>query len=282
MNQIKKKVESVKMKLIETILNKMIKVSKNQKKFLIMAVESIISMYGRVNYRSLERQSSCNEKRFRRWFKKKFDFAEFNEIAISETIKIGDEMIAAFDPSFIEKNGNKTSGGGTYWDGSNSQAKKGLEVSVCSLINVSESEAFTLKAMQTPSMEEIKSNNENDTRIDFYLNFALKQLPILKKFTNHFVADGFFSKTKFVNGIVEGGMHFVGKLRKDANIKIPYSGEKKICRGRPKKFNGKCDIDSLEGFSFDCKIDDETMLYSGKFFNEAFDRNIKVVAEVKR
>ena len=93
MNQIKKKVESVKMKLIETILNKMIKVSKNQKKFLIMAVESIISMYGRVNYRSLERQSSCNEKRFRRWFKKKFDFAEFNEIAISETIKIGDEMM---------------------------------------------------------------------------------------------------------------------------------------------------------------------------------------------
>lgn len=270
------------MKLVEIILNKMVKVSKNQKKIIIILVEAIISMYGKVNYRSLERQTGCAEKRFRRWFNKKFNFAEFNEIAMSETIKFGDEIIAAFDPSFIEKNGNGTCGGGVYWDGANSKAKEGLEVSVCSLINVSKSESFTLEAIQTPSMEEIKSNNENDTRIDFYLNFVLKLFPTIKKYAKYFVADGFFAKAKFVNGIVGGGMHSIGKLRIDANLKILYSGEKKIGRGRPKKFNGKCDIDSLEGFSFDCKIDDETMLYSGEFFNEAFDRNLKVVAEIKK
>src|SRR5271157_3701380 len=98
------------MKLLETILDEMSNVSKPQKKFFIILIKTIISIYGKVNFRSLSRYSGIAEKTFRRSFKNVFDFVEFNSRAIDKIITSDDEVVAAFDQSFEGKSGNNTWG----------------------------------------------------------------------------------------------------------------------------------------------------------------------------
>jgi hypothetical protein len=40
------------------------------------------------------------------------------------------------------------------------------------------------------------------------------------------VADGFYSKYKWVTGVVQLGFHSIGRLRSDANLKFLYDGPK--------------------------------------------------------
>ena len=96
------------MKLVEMILNEMIDESKTQKKFITLLAQTIVSMYGRINFKSLSRHSETSEKTFRRWFKKPFNFGYFNSRAIKKVILAETEAIAAFDQSFITKAGKST------------------------------------------------------------------------------------------------------------------------------------------------------------------------------
>lgn len=272
------------MKLVEMILNEMNNVSKNQKNFFILLMQTIISMYGRVNFRSLSRYSDASEKTFRRWFKFPFDFSYFNSKAIEKVITLETEIIAAFDPSFLSKAGKFTWGKAFFWNGTASRAEKGLELSLCALIDVGKNIAYALEAAQTPSISDIKGEIASDeaTRIDFYLSFVEKLSQFLLKYTKYFVVDGFFTKKKFVDGIVGKGFSVIGKLRIDANLRMPYKGEQKKGRGRPKKFAGKCNIQELNGFDFESNIDDENKLYSGIFYHASLERMIRVVAVVSK
>lgn len=271
------------MKLVEMILNEMNNVSKYQKNFFILLMQTVVSMYGRINFRSLSRYSDASEKTFRRWFKLPFDFSDFNSKAIDKVIA-GVEVIAAFDPSFLSKAGKFTWGMAFFWNGCASKAEKGLELSLCALVDVGKNIAYALEAGQTPSMSEIKGEMASDevTRIDFYLSFVERLSQLLLKYTKYFVVDGFFTKKKFVDGIIALGFFLIGKLRIDANLLIPYKGEQKKGPGRPKKFAGKCNIQELNGFTFESDIDDETKLYSGTFYHVSLERMIKVVAVISK
>lgn len=273
------------MKLVEIILDEMINVSKSQKKFVIFLTQTITSMYGRVNFRSLSRYSDLSEKTFRRWFKVPFDFVDFNSRAIDKVIAQESEIVAAFDPSFLSKAGKKTWGKDSFWNGSASKAEKGLELALCCLVDVVSNIGYALSAEQTPTTIEIKKllgADEADeiTRIDFYLNSIKNVRDKILKYSGYFVADCFFAKKKFVDGITALGFHFICKLRADANLKMLYTGEQRKGRGRPKKYAGKCNINELQSFTFDQDVDDEIKLYSGIFYHASFEREIKVVALV--
>lgn len=41
------------------------------------------------------------------------------------------------------------------------------------------------------------------------------------------VADGFYSKYKWVTGVVQLGFHSIGRLRSDAHLKFLYDGPQK-------------------------------------------------------
>jgi hypothetical protein len=47
------------------------------------------------------------------------------------------------------------------------------------------------------------------------------------------VADGFYSKYKWVTGVVQLGFDAIGKLRCDANLKFLYDGTVPRARGTP-------------------------------------------------
>jgi len=271
------------MKLLEMILGEMINVSKPQKKFMTSLIKTMVAAYGKINFRSLSRYSGLAEKTFRRWFKQVFDFVEFNSRAIDKVVNPRNELIAAFDQSFDGKAGKLTWGRDYFWNGCASKAEKGLELVLCAIVDLNENTAYALAAEQTPPTERTSDGkkikkNDDLTRMDFYLSCVEKVRLKILKYTKYFAFDGYFAKERFVNGVVEMGFHFIGKLRCDANLKLLYTGEQRKGRGRPRKFAGKCNINELQGFSFNCDVDDKTKLYSGIFYHPALGRNVKVVA----
>ena len=271
------------MKLLESILDEMIDVSKPQKKIFRIVIKTIISIYGKVNFRNLSRYSGVAEKTFRRGFKKVFDFALLNSKAIDKVVTPADELVAAFDQSFEGKSGKETWGKDYFWNGCASRAEKGLELVLCAIIDIGKNTAYALAAEQTPASEKTEGQKtqkkvDDYTRIDFYLSCVKRLHTTILKYTKYFAFDGYFAKKKFVDGIVEMGFHFIGKLRCDADLKILYSGEQKKGCGRPKKFVGKCKLSELQDFTFERDIDDKTKLYFGTFYHVSLERKIKVVA----
>lgn len=172
------------MELISIILDQMSEVSKSQKVFFGIIIRMFQSMTGKINFRSLGRYGNIAEKTVRRWFKKSFDFAKFNTIAIQE-LEPFQEAICAIDACFLEKAGKLTYGLEHFWNGCASKAQKGLETSLASIINVRTKAAYSLLMQQTLPIAEIRSLfGENATRIDFYIDTLKSLVEPIKKFTN--------------------------------------------------------------------------------------------------
>ena len=53
------------------------------------------------------------------------------------------------------------------------------------------------------------------------------------------ITDGYYSKRKFLDGVRALGMHQIGKLRHDANLRYLYQGPGRPGPGRPKLYDGK-------------------------------------------
>jgi hypothetical protein len=53
----------------------------------------------------------------------------------------------------------------------------------------------------------------------------------------YWVVDGFYSKKKFVDGLIALNLHLIGKLRSDADMRYLYTGEQKS-RGAHRKYDG--------------------------------------------
>ena len=107
------------------------------------------------------------------------------------------------------------------------------------------------KANKTPKETRI-------TRIDIYLDHVKRDTKRLLGKIRYLVADSFYAKTKFINGVVEHGMHVVSKLRHDADLRWLYTGEQKA-KGRPRKFADKVRFDDLSRFELAGEIDGQRM-----------------------
>jgi hypothetical protein len=266
------------MELISIILDQMSEVSKSQKAFFGIMIKMFQSMSGKINFRSLSRYGNLAEKTVRRWFKKSFDFAKFNSIAIQE-LEPFKEAICAIDACFLEKAGKLTYGLDHFWNGCASKAQKGLETSLASIINVTTKTAYPLLMQQTLPTNQIRSLfGEDATRIDFYIDTLKNLTEHIKKFTNFVVCDAFYTKKKFVDGVTDLGFTFIGKMRSDANLKNIFIGEYKKGPGRPKKFESKCNLETLNDFEFEKNVDLKTNLYSGIFYSQSLEKKVKVVA----
>jgi len=59
---------------------------------------------------------------------------------------------AAIDASFSPKSGRSGYGLDWFWNGSQGQAERGLEILLLALVDVTHNSAYTLKAYQTPTL----------------------------------------------------------------------------------------------------------------------------------
>jgi hypothetical protein len=261
--------------LLKTILQQMSSITAPQRKFMLALFPLIFSLHGRINFSNLSRYSDFNPKTFSRWYRREFDFVEFNRLILAPVINSDDELIAATDCSFIPKNGNHTYGIGKFYNGVRGKAEKGLEISTIALVNVTENTAYAISTQQTPA-----TNVDDETRVDFYLT-QLKQIRnALPPQVRRLVADGYYSKKKHIDGVTALGLQQIGKLRYDANLRWLYKGEQKP-RGRKRLYDGKVKLDELERFEFAGEMDN-SRLYTAVVNSPHFDRNLRIVLIIKR
>ncbi|MDP2100483.1 MAG: transposase, partial [Methylobacter sp.] len=298
------------MHLIEPILQQMSSMAKPQRKFMFILLTAMTYLPGRVNFRNLGRYTSLNEKTFSRWFRRPFDFVTFNLLSLKGLPDNG-EWVAAIDASFSPKSGRTSYGLDWFWNGSQGQAERGLEISLLALVDVTHNTAYTLSAYQTPALPkapkapkvatESAANTEDKvaqdadkktktkatktpketrtTRIDIYLDHVKRDTKRLLGKIRYLVADSFYAKTKFINGVVEHGMHVVSKLRHDADLRWLYTGEQKA-KGRPRQYAGKVCFDDLSRFELAGDIDGQHV-YTAVVNAPTFKCNVRIVYVVR-
>ena len=238
----------------------------------MMSLLLVLSVFqGRATYRNLSRYSSMSEKRFSRWYARDLNFSNFNAQLLRQTLPTDGDRIAVIDASFLSKSGCHTEGLGWFYNGSAGQTQRGLEISMICMVDIPSNTAYALDACQTV-------DKADKSRTESYAQQLVAQAPVLKSQGIRYVAaDAYYSKESFVFPLLETGLHVVGKLRADANLRwineAPYRG-----RGRPKQFDGKVDLtDAYQKFEAIGELEPGVDLYTKVVYSVMLKRNIRVV-----
>ena len=255
--------------LISNVIDKLSNINQWRRDFLIETLILFMSIRGRINFLQLARYGKHKEQRYRQQFEKPFDFLAFNkELTLSQG---SGRYAIAFDPSYVAKSGKKTPGVGWYWSGCANRAKWGLEIGGLAAIDIDNHTAFHLEAVQT-------LNSDDQNLSDWYAGVICERKDALTSISRYLVADAWFSKKSFTDQIISSDMHLVSRLRDDADLrylcKEPPTGK----RGRPRKYDGKIIIDSIDKdyFTFICE-DEESAVYAAEVYSKALKRNIMLV-----
>ncbi len=95
----------------------------------------------------------------------------------------------------------------------------------------------------------------------------------------YLVADGYYSKIKFIEGVTALELEQIGKLRHDTNLRWLYKGEQKS-KGRHRRYDGKVNFDDLTRFELIDEID-SVKLYTAIVNSAHFKRDLRIVYLVK-
>jgi len=113
------------------------------------------------------------------------------------------------------------------------------------------------------------------TRIDHYLKQLNQTHPYFPVGVKYLAVDGFYTKQKFVDGVVALNLHLIGKLRIDANLRYFYSGTQKP-RGRHRKYDGKVSLADLSHFTLVDELEPHIKLYTGVVWHVSLKRKIRL------
>jgi len=262
------------MNLLKTILLQMSSVTKAQRKFLVVVLSGLMCLRGKANFRNLSRYSDYHEKTYSRGFRREFDFVKFNQLSLSQISNSGNTLVAAVDCSFISKSGKQTYGLDKFYNSKQGKAEKGLEISTLAVVDVTYNTAYNLSTRQTTVL-----TNPDETRVDQYLAHLRQDRVALPESISYLVADGFYSKTKFINGVTALELDLIAKLRHDANLRWLYQGSQKPC-GRHKLYDGKVSFDDLTRFELADEIAG-VKLYTAIVNSAHFKRDLRIVYLVK-
>ncbi len=266
------------MDIVTTVLDQMPDISRPQAKFMAVVLRLFLYFRGRANFRNFSRYSGYCEKTFSRWFRKDFDFIAFNILLLKNALKEDYELVAATDCSFVSKSGKATFGIEYFYNGSHAKAEKGLEISMLAIVDTTSNTAYQLSTRQTlPALafEKLTDSTTPKTRIDQYLYHLEQDSQFLPETVHILVADGYYSKKKFIDGVLDLGLNQIGKLRHDASLRWLYHGTQKRL-GRNKKYDGKVQFDDLERFEYASECDG-TKIYTAIVNCPCFGRNIRLV-----
>ena len=269
---------SVKYLIVSILENKVFDVlNKSRKDFIVSVLWHILSIKGRINFLQLGRFSTLCEQTFRNQFEKEFDFLAFNKELIGQVVS--DELIVAFDPSYIPKAGKSTYGRGRYWSGVAGKAKWGLDICGFAVVDIVNNTALHLKAWQTPSADELAKKGLN--LLTHYAALVTENAEQFKAFSGYIVADAWFSKRPFVQAVKSTSLEFIGRLRDDSVLKYKYTGERTGKKGAPKKFAGLVDIYNFNPNQFSLDLSSEEItIYSSVVYSKALKMDIKLAIAI--
>jgi hypothetical protein len=264
------------MSTVNAVLKRMSSIKKPQRTFLIILLTTLMYLPGKATFRNLGRYSDLHEKTYSRGFRRDFNFVQFNTLSLSDWVTNGHTWAVAIDCSFSPKSGQQTYGLDYFYNSQHSRSEKGLELSTLALIDVDYNTAYHFSSRQTPKLDDPK-----ETRVDWYLKHLRDDRSALPLGVRYVLADGYYSKTKFINGVQALGLQLVCKLRQDANLRWLYQGPQKK-RGRPKQYDGKVRFLQPELARFESVgTADGIQLYTAVINGVQFKRNIRIVYLIK-
>jgi hypothetical protein len=267
------------MRLLQSVLSCLKQTKKPQRTFITHLLGLLLLLPGHAPFRNLSRYSPYHERTFARWYDTPFDWVSFNKTAITEVIPSEHEQALVIDASFVPKSGKHTYGLDRFWNGSHSRTQKGLEISTLAWLDLTDHCAYCLSVEQTPASAD--ACDPEATRIDVYLDQLRRVVKTHDlNFLRYVVSDGAYSKQKFVSGVRDLGLHQIGKLRADANLRYLYQGPKRPGRGRQKTYDGKVHFNDLSRFERLDTKDDYIVLYHQVLNHVQLKRNLKVVVVV--
>jgi hypothetical protein len=257
--------------VVKKVLRGMSSVKRPQMKFMVSLLAVLVLFQGKATFRNLSRYGAMHEKSFSRWYRRSFDFVEFNRDLLGHELAAETRYIAAIDASFMRKSGKKTQGLGWFYHSQSDRAQKGLEMSLVCLIDPKANTAYSLDARQT-------LDSEDATRVDSYAAQVSELAPTLKGLgVRYLAADAYYSKLKFVDAVCGANLELVSKLRCDADMQWLYEGEYSGL-GRPREYDGKVNIhNQLDRFDHHGELDEGVGLYSKVVRIKAFKRKVKLV-----
>ena len=267
------------MRLLQSVLSCLKQTKKPQRKFVTHLLGLLLMLPGHATFRNMSRYSPYHERTFARWYDTPFDWVSFNKAAITEVVPPDHEQALIIDASFVPKSGKHTDGLDRFWNGSHSRTEKGLDISTLAWLDLTGNCAYCLSVEQTPPSS--GSSDSEATRMDVYLDQLRRvveahDLSVLR----YVLTDGAYSHQKFVAGVVDLGMHQIGKLRVDANLRYLYHGPKRPGRGRQKTYDGKVYFSDLSRFERLDTEDDHIVLYHQVLNHVQLKRNLQVVMVV--
>ena len=273
-------------KIINDALNGTAKLHKSFKTFFVTTSILFLSMTKRKNFTQMALFSDCSESRFRQNFQKKFDWVRYNLAFCRE--KLRHRIAIAIDPSYIPKSGKHTPGTGYFWSGCESAAKWGLEILGIALVDADDRDAVHLRAVQTVDIvskgrppKYLAGMDNPNSLLAWYLKVIASQKDALLEVCKTIVADAYFSKKPFVDGLIDLGFNIISRFRSDVRLRYLYDGPKTGKRGRPKVYGDRVDIRNLDMNVFvseDITSDDKVVtLYSSVVWSVGLKRKVKVV-----
>ena len=115
-----------------------------------------------------------------------------------------------------------------FYNSKPGKAETGLEISTLAVVEVTDNTAYNLFTRQTPAL-----TKPDETRIDQYLAHLQPNRVALPQGIRYLIADGYYSKTKFIDGVTALELELIGKLRHDAHLRWLYPEEQKTTWSSP-------------------------------------------------
>ena len=263
--------------LINAIIAKIDGISKPRQKFIHHLLILYMGLRGKYNFMNMARYGSFNEKTYRNQMEKPFDWVGFNVELIRRSCS--NNLILAYDPSYLPKSGKKTPDVGNFYSGTAQRVKRGIEIGCMAIIDVDNGTGFSLEAVQTPVTP--KGQNREESSVTHHLKVVLKRSAEVESLgVKVGVFDGYFAKANFVNGITDNSnLEVISKFRPDANLRYLYNGSMHAGRGRPKVYEGKVNTRYIDRrrIRFCFAIDKDTYVFSGLAYSISLKRIVRIV-----
>ena len=257
-------------------------IRRTQQAYLRLLLTLWLVLPGRHNFTNLARYGPTSDRTHRSWAKKPMPWVQLNSTLVlqaQDQQTLSCSGILGVDAVFIPKYGNHTPDLASYWSGCQGRAVRGLEGTCVTWIDPTTHQPVPLSITQTPA-----ALPAGQSRVDFYATVTLNtiaQLPDqLKKQVQAVVGDAYYTKLKFVARVVdEGQLPFVGKMRKDANLKHLFTGPRTGKPGRPRLYDGKVSVNDYSRWDA-TPWAGECMVYSVVAYSVSLKRQVRAVAVV--
>lgn len=256
---------------------------RTQQAYLRLLLTLWLVIPGRHTFTNLARYAPTSERTHRSWAQKPVPWVPLNSALVLQAQDqqiLSHTGILGVDAVFIPKHGQHTPELASYWCGTQGRSVRGLEGTCVTWIDPVTHQPIPLSITQTPA-----TVPDGETRVDFYATVTLNtivQLPdTLRSQLQAVVADAYYTKLKFISRVVnEGQLPFVGKMRRDANLKHLFTGPRTGKPGRPRLYDGKVSLRDFTRWEA-LPWADECMVYTVVAYSVSLKRQVRVVAVVR-